>query len=181
MKIGRIEKTITTRLNGTLEELTPKGVSPLGTLLFQEVRFPAGTYTNPAGDVLNYSALILNHCKLSFFQEKIITAKNVNGLNGSIKQFISQSDTAIQLTGRLVSGLQLLYPKDKVIQLSDIFQVNASLPIFNTFLNNNLNIRNVVIKSIGWGEAQDYRDVPISIGMVSDFEDLENFENFVLK
>jgi len=181
MKIGKIEKTITTRLNGTLEELTPKGVSPLGTLLYQEVRFPAGTYTNPAGDILNYSELIINHCKLSFYQEKIISSKNVNGLNGSIKQFISQADTTIQLNGRLISGLQLLYPKDKVIQLSDIFQVNASLPIFNTFLNNNLGIRNIVIKSIGWGETQDYRDVPISISMLSDFEDLDDFENFVLK
>jgi hypothetical protein len=181
MKIGEVSSKITARVRGTFEQLVPKGISPIGTLYSQELKFLAGSYTLPSGQVFDYGELKLNACMLSYSMKNIIVRTQVNNLNGTIKEAIASDDVIIYVKGNLTAGIGLLYPEDKVIALTDLYEAKKTLQIKNVFLNSKLNVNSVVIESLDMSDPVDFSVIPFSMTLYSDFDDIDSFENFVIK
>ena len=180
MKIGEIGGKITARVKGTLDIIVPKGVSPLGTLYQQELKFLAGSYTTPSGQVFEYGELKLHSCSLSYYLRNKVVSTPVNGLNGTIKEYISAEDVLITVNGNIVAGIGLLYPEDKILALTSLYEAKKTLKVKNSFLNNKLNVNSVVIEEIRTRDPEDFRVVPFEMSLISDFDDFDNFDNFVL-
>ena len=87
-----------TFINGIQDDLTPVGISQLGTVVFDNVLFPAGSYVDLNGITQNYSEVKLDSVAMVINLPKNIVRSRVSGRNGTIKEYISDDDFQIDIT-----------------------------------------------------------------------------------
>ena len=126
----------------------PTGVSPLGTPVFDSLRFLPGRYTtqqNPAGVV--YQGLLINTVIFEANQQKNIVKTFVQGRENSIKEYISGGDISISITGSLVNDVfRDFYPTLQVESFIALMKVPKALKVQSKFLDN-LAITDITIES----------------------------------
>lgn len=103
----------------------------------------------------------------SISQERNIITTPIAGRNGTVKEYISDGDFVISVTGKIVDNGNK-FPDDQVTDIANIFKVPNELVIVNSFLFN-FDIKNVVIKSYKIEQIEGAENLyNISIEMLSD-------------
>ena len=154
----------------------PKRITLLGTPLFDDITFPAGTYINSEGGAVDYPELILLSVQLTTSAQKNIIETPVSGQNGTVKEYISTGDYQIMISGKITEFLNL-FPADELDKFVEIQNINEAIPIDSKILNEFFNVFNIVIKKITVASIPgSINELDINIDCVSDYDlDLNNF------
>lgn len=106
-------------------------------------------------------------CKIDCSTTKNIVSTAINGLNGTIKEWIAEGDVAINVEVTLL-GEGSQYPTEKVERLTALLRKNESLQIENETLNNVYGVERIVITSWGMTPTKAFNYQTISFNAVSD-------------
>lgn len=155
------------------------GVSYLGTPVFMNMEFEPGTYTDRNGEAINYGEIFTNTTGGDGFKidtvladvtiVKQIIKTNIQGVNGSVKEYISQGDYEITIKGALVDESGQRYPEEQVKQLVEYCEVPESVRIYSRFLNDNFDIQYLTIQEANFPQVEGVENVQLfEIKAVSD-------------
>lgn len=118
-------------------------LSSLGTPVYSDLDISGGTYTD--GDTQRtYPALRFATVLFFVNMSKSIVVTNIQGRNGSVKEYISDDDYQITIQGTIV-GSQNTYPKESVDALKRVLDAPVALKVNSWYLNQ-LGIHSVVVK-----------------------------------
>ena len=105
-------------------------------------------------------------CKIDCSTTKNIVSTAINGLNGTIKEWIAEGDVAINVEVTLL-GEGSQYPTEKVERLTALLRKNESLQTENETLNNVYGVERIVITSWGMTLTKAFNYQTISFNAVS--------------
>lgn len=102
-------------------------------------------------------------------QTKNIVKTSIAGLNGTVKEYMSEGDFVINLKGVIVGDVANQRPDiDKLNSLVEYLKAPTAIPITSRFLNE-WNINSVVVESYKVGQREGSRNIiDIEINMLSD-------------
>ena len=160
---------IPTFIPGDADESAPVGFSSLGTPIFSNLIFPAGSYKDEDGVQIDFEELVLNIVLFDVSQSKEIIKTPITGKRGNIKEYISDGDYTINIKGVLTSENPNAYPWDAVRKLKKIVEVPRHLEIVSKLLNDVHNINYIVIESYSFPMNEGVQDAQyFDISAVSD-------------
>ena len=178
-KLFRIDK-----FEAEIEDST----SYLGTPIFDPIRFLPGQFFELSDikkeNPISYPAeadddfgLVIPPVIIEVSQTKNIITTAIQGRNGTVKEFVSDGDFAITLTGVIigrnedgeVKDIGNVYPFDDVQKLVTICKVPAPISVISTFLGLIFGINEVVITDYNIPQREATRNMqPFQISMLSD-------------
>jgi hypothetical protein len=102
-------------------------------------------------------------------QSKNIVKTSISGMNGTVKEYMSDGDFIINLKGVIVGEVANQRPDVFYLdKFMEYLRAPLALPVTCTFLNE-FNINNVVIESYKYGQREGARNIiDIEINMISD-------------
>jgi hypothetical protein len=170
------------RLDVEVDETDIKSL--LDTPVFDNVEFQSGAYEDLDGNAIEYEGVRFDSVLLTLQQSKNIISTSIQGRNGTIKEYISDGDWVITLTGLIIgetvssggnfslNGIGNKYPQTDVNRLKKICDVNDSVKINSNILNV-FGIEDVVITDKRFEQrAGQYNNQFFELQMVSDNTDL---------
>lgn len=181
MKLGEIAKPIEVNIQGTLEELVPKGIFPTGAIALDKLTFLGGEYRMQNGETMVLPTLNFLH----FFIESIsgeneTIEKEIQDF-GVVQQFFCKAKTQIRVVGKIVSALNILYPKDALDTFLLYTQVGEGVKIKQSSINNSFRINRVIIKRWDLNKRRtDLAQIPFSMDLESTFDNVFDFESFLI-
>lgn len=139
----------------------------LGNPVIDNIQLEAGSYTNAAGEVVSYGGLTMDQVVIQIQQSKQIIRTEVAGRSGTVKEYISDGDFDISITGRFMSN-DGTYPEDEFTRLIEILEVPAALSVVSPFLQR-LGIDTIVITNYSLPQLPGYATTqPFEISALSD-------------
>lgn len=106
-------------------------------------------------------------CKIDCSITKNIVSTAINGLNGTIKEWIAEGDVAINVEVTLL-GEGSQYPTEKVERLTSLLRENESLQVENETLNNVYGVERLVVTSWAMTPTKAFNYQTIGFNAVSD-------------
>lgn len=104
----------------------------------------------------------LDDCVITVQQLKNIVKTPIQGVNGTVKEYISDGDYVITLKGRISSNAPDRFPMAQASSLIDFLQLQEALPVESEYLRYVYGIYNLVAESYtmqrkeGWESIQEY-------------------------
>jgi hypothetical protein len=145
----------------------PVSVSMLGTPVYSNLDIQGGSYTDNNGNTITYPSLTLDAVLFVVTQSKNIVITNIQGRNGSIKEYIADDDYNVTITG-IIAGGNNVYPKNEVLALKKVLDSPTAININSWFLNQ-FGVHTIVIKDYNFGqEAGRNSQQAFSISAISD-------------
>lgn len=141
--------------------------SKLGTPVYSDITIPEFTYTiddksYTVPEIKLYSVLLVVN------SAKNIVKTPIQGLNGTIKEYISDSDDSVTITGT-ITGSNGNYPYEEVNNLHRLLSAPVAFKIVSKFLQN-LDIDTLVIESAEIPQEEGgYSYQKFTINCVTDF------------
>lgn len=152
----------------------------LNTPVFDQVQIQAGSYFElediDGKFAIEYEGVIMQNMLMDVSMSKNVVKTNIQGLSGTVKEYIADGDYVINMTGNIIGvtngnstqDIGQVYPRidtDRVIQ---ICKVPQSITITSAFLQS-FGINEVVIIDQKFAEKEGYRnEQPFQITMLSD-------------
>lgn len=128
--------------------------SALGTPVISNLSIKPGSYTDIYGNIIYYPDVFSNSISKNFEidtvlfninQSRNIVKTPIQGLDGTVKEYISDGDYIINIKG-IIQGANGIYPFDDVNNFISICQAKCALNIVSDYLMS-LGISNIVIES----------------------------------
>lgn len=154
--------------------------SLLGTEIFTQVEFPAGRFFNITDvnkeNPIDYEAVVLQTVLVEVTQTKNIITTAIQGRNGTVKEFVSDGDYVITLTGSVIgetvdgrpTDINGFYPEVDVNRLIVLSQIPGTISVISEYLQQ-FGINDVVVTDFTFSEAEGSRDMqPFKLMMLSD-------------
>ena len=154
--------------------------SLLGTPVFTQIEFQPGRYFELSDiekeNPIDYEGVVLQTVLADVTQTKNIVTTPIQGRNGTVKEFVSDGDFIITITGGVIgetvdgkiTEINQFYPEVDVRRLIEICKVPQAVTITAEFLQL-FGINDVVITDYNFGEKEGTRDLqPFQITMLSD-------------
>ena len=143
-------------------------LSEIGTPVYTNIELLSETYeTNVKGKFISTPQLRFDAILLTVSQAKKIIKTEIQGRNGSVKEYIGDDDYQVQING-VITGSNGHYPLERVSQLKQILDAPVAIPIASTYLNN-LGIHSLVVESYQLDQdAGGYSYQKFSISCISD-------------
>jgi len=144
-----------------------KFVSKLGTVVYSNIIFNAGVILGENGVADTWDDFRIDDVLLNVSQSKKIITTEIQGRDGTVKEYIGLDDFQIQITGRL-NGSYNVNPKELTRQLKIILSAGQPLEITSWYLQN-LDITDIVIKDFNFGQTEgEYSTQYFTINAMSD-------------
>lgn len=125
----------------------------LGNPVYTNLTIMAGSYTDNSGQTITYPRIDLETVLISVtFPRKIIKTE-IQGRNGTVKEYIGEDDPQITITG-MICGENGKYPYDAVNQLKEVIKAPVAVDVVSAYLQN-LDIHSIVFED---------RDLPQDLG-----------------
>ena len=142
--------------------------SELGTPVYTNIEFLPDTYeTSIKGKFLTTPQMRFDAILLTVTQAKKIIKTEIQGRNGTVKEYIGRDDFQVQING-VITGPNGHYPIETVSFLKQILDAPIPIPVASTYLNN-LGIHLLVVESYELAqEAGGYSYQTFSISCSSD-------------
>lgn len=106
-------------------------------------------------------------CSMSCNTTKNIVATAINGLDGTIKEWVSNGDVAISAEFTLL-GEGDSYPEEEVAKVCEVLQSSESLQVENETLNDVWGVTRVVVNAWSMTPTRAYNYQTIQVQMTSD-------------
>jgi hypothetical protein len=143
---------------------SPKFISKLNTIVYSNLIFNKSY--DKDGNLL-WQDFQIDDILISVSQSKKIITTEIQGRDGTVKEYIGMDDFQISLTGR-ISGSYNVYEKELVAILKKILSSGQPLAVTSWYLQN-LDIVNVVIKDFNFGQTEgEYSTQYFTISAISD-------------
>ena len=149
--------------------------SYLGTPVFSNLDFIGGNYKNLQGEEIQYGGgesgegLRIDTVLFDVAQAKNIVTTEIQGRNGTIKEYISDGDFAININGLIVHPDANTYPETDVSTLMDILKAQTTIGIASRFLNDIFGINSVVVMSYSFPQPEGMQNTqPFQIRCLSN-------------
>jgi hypothetical protein len=136
---------------------TQWGQSYLGTPVFSPFAFEDGNYEKNK-EIIKYAGIRLDTALIDVSLEKNIVRTQVQGRNGTVKEYISDGDYIIGIKALLVSPNASLSPESAMRKLINLFSVPDSLPIKSDFLQL-FSIYRIVIEKPSFKQVQGFNNM----------------------
>lgn len=153
--------------------------SYLGTPVFAQVQIQPGSFfeiediegTNP----IDYEGIVMQSVLVDVSQSKKVVTTSIQGLDGEVMEFISNSNFVINISGNIIGqtegdnvvGIGQVYPKVDTDRLIQICRVPNALTVTSEFLNQ-FGINEMVITSYKFAEKEGFRNMqPFQITALS--------------
>jgi hypothetical protein len=162
------------------DENAPDLVSYLGTPIFSNLQFKPGEYTDKKGNIVKYGNIAnpdqiegdvfeINTVLIDVTQQKQIIKTNIQGVAGTVKEYISKGDYQLTIRGALVDQNGQRYPEEQVQQLKEYLEVETALEVASRFLDDIFDIQNIVIESFAFPQLEGTQNVQLfEVSAVSD-------------
>jgi len=153
----------------------PQGTTPdaalyrsqLGTPVFANLKFSGAAYTDNLGNRLNFPDLIFDTVILTLDQTKNIVTTVIQGLDGTVKEYIGLGDYSINIH-LIITGPNGQYPRAQVAQLRQMLLAPIPISVTSWYLQL-FGINNLVVNSFSFAqEIGGYSYQPVSISALSD-------------
>lgn len=142
--------------------------SSLGTPVFTNLTFKAVTYTDlTTGLQIKTEDITLDTILITVSIPKIIVKTQIQGRNGSVKEYIGQDDYQVSINGIIV-GSSGHYPAESVRLLKRMLDAPVAIPVVSDYLLN-LDIHSLVVTDSAFNqEPGGYSKQNFTINCVSD-------------
>ena len=162
-----------------VEQEETERYSYLGTPVFSNLEIPEGIYLDNKGNTINFAGIRFDTALMNVTIEKNIVRTAINGLNGTVKQFISLGDYSVDVQAILIgqtdsnnSGFEVSatdrVPETEIRKLNKILQVPQEIEVISEFLDF-FDISTVVMTGGNVSQREGYRDsVFANFGLLSD-------------
>ena len=146
----------------------PKFVSKLNTIVYSNLILNKGKQLDNNGNIIfEWDDFQIDDILISVSQSKKIITTEIQGRDGTVKEYIGMDDFQISLTGR-ISGSYNVYEKELVATLKKILSAGQPLAVTSWYLQN-LDIVNLVIKDFNFGQNEgEYSTQYFTISAISD-------------
>lgn len=152
------------------------GVSQLGTLLYDDITFPKGSYKSLEGIVVDYDEVKFQSVRFVVAQEKNIVKTAISGRNGTVKEYNNDGDYQITLQAN-INELENIFPATQLQAFKELKDVPESVPVVSKILNGIFDIDNVVINDFTLDPGTGKGNVVLNFKMESDLPfDIKDFE-----
>lgn len=135
---------------GDLIYSLPIGVSPLGTIVIDDIffkGFPVTKLDDFGNEIQTISpALHLQTVKIMVLQEKTIVKTAISGFNGTVKEYVCDGDYKISVEGK-INELFNVFPADQLQSFLDKCKQSGSIEVISKFLNKIFDIDKVDIEN----------------------------------
>ncbi len=118
--------------------------SSLGTPVFTDLTFEEVRYTLTDGSIRRVPNIVLQTVLITVSQNKNIITTQIQGRNGTVKEYIGLGDYEVSINGIIV-GTNGHYPIDEVHALKQMLDAPIALPAVSWYLQN-LDIYSLVVK-----------------------------------
>jgi hypothetical protein len=141
----------------------------LGTIVLSDLTFHSQTYQDDLGNSFTFPDIVLQTVLLSVNQSKNIVKTQIQGRNGSIKEYISLGDYMVTINA-IICGPNGVYPKSDMKDLITMLNCNQAISVTSWYLMQ-FGIFSIVIETydINQDEGQ-YSRQTVSISASSDRE-----------
>ena len=130
---------------------SPISRSQLGTPVYDQIIFEGGTYdTDVEGVTASFPELRFDAVLISVTQNKNIVRTQIQGRDGTVKEYVGQDDFRIKIDG-LITGDNGVHPKDEINDLKAMLDAPISIKISCDYLTN-LGITDLVVDSYEIGQ-----------------------------
>lgn len=109
--------------------------SLLGTSVWSNLIFPAGTYETLEGDEIQFDEIVFDAVLLNVTQSKNVVVTPMQGRNGTVKEYISDGDFQIGISGALTGDGADVYPESDFLNLIEILKAPVALKVESEYLN----------------------------------------------
>lgn len=143
-------------------------LSPLGTPVVADIVFEGGTYTDDkTGRPVTFQSVTLATVLVTINQPKRIVRTEIQGENGSVKEYIGMDDFQISING-VIAGTNGSYPFQEVAELHKILTAPITIPVVSAYLQL-FDIFNLVITDYTFDqEMGGYSKQTFTINAISD-------------
>lgn len=141
--------------------------SPLGTPVMSNLEIAAGSYTKN-GVVFNYNEIRIDVVLFTVSRQNNIIKTDIQGRDGSIKEYISSKDFEINIR-LILQGGNSRFPKADSVNLITALNSNQALVVSSWYLVDLFSIHNIVIENYSAGQiAGGYSQQAFNITACSD-------------
>lgn len=133
-------------------------ISIFGLPIFDTIKFEAISYTDFENIQQNVGELVLEIALFEIDLPRNIIRTRVTGRNGTIKEYMSDDDYEIKITGSLVNELANIPPEQLIRSLLKIVKSQIEVPVSCTILSY-YDIFNIVITHAKFIQRAGYRNV----------------------
>ena len=127
-----------------------------------------GTFTDIDGNEQSFEGIRIDTVLFNISMQKNIVKTPVQGFNGTVKEYTSDGDFEISISGSIVSPNPDQYPEREVEKLLRILSIPEPLEVTSEFLAY-LGITSIVVDSYAINQRQGFRNVqPFEIRALSD-------------
>lgn len=142
--------------------------SKLGTLVYANIEFMAGQYETEIQGVVNtFDSVICEAVLINVVQAKRIIRTEIQGRNGSVKEYIGLDDYEVTISGVIV-GANYTRPVEEINNLKKIIDAPIAIDVACAYLQA-LGIDQIVINNCQWSQdAGSYAYQTFSISAYSD-------------
>lgn len=123
----------------------------LNTPVFSDLDISGGSYIDYTGTVIRYNGIVIPQVLMHAQQTKLIIKTPIQGLSGTVKQYISDGDWMVNVKGLALGG-NSRYPASLVQALDAILKVGGSLQVNSKYLTQ-FGIFNLVITDKSFPQA----------------------------
>jgi hypothetical protein len=109
--------------------------SVLGTPIWTNLKFPAGNYQTLDGEIIEFDGLEIDSVLITVSQSKNIVTTAIQGRNGTVKEYISDGDYMVQISGALVGAQADVFPEADFADLIEILKAPVSIKVESEFFN----------------------------------------------
>ncbi len=103
---------------------------------------------------LDNKSMDLNIALINVTQVKNIVKTNINGSDGTIKEFINNDDYQITIKATIVGQGIDVYPADEIKNLMYFFKLKTNINIYSTILNKYFGLDTIVITDYSIGQIE---------------------------
>lgn len=145
----------------------PIGVSILGTLMYDDIKFPAGQYKTLEGVVVEFPEFSMQSVGMVVSQAKNIVKTQISGRNGTVKEYNNSGDFEIKIVAN-INELLAVFPADQMQTFRELVKVPESIPVISKILNSIFEIDDVVLNNFAFSPNQGKGNVSLTMDLSSD-------------
>lgn len=145
----------------------PVPTTYLGTPVFCNLELVPGRYVNKDGDKIDYAGGVgsenfrIDTVLIDVSQQKQIIKTPIQGVSGTVKEYISMGDYQVKVRGALVDQSAQRYPQEQAQQLREFLEVEDSIGIASRFLNDIFEVHKLVIESFSFPQVEGFQNVQL--------------------
>jgi hypothetical protein len=140
----------------TVQQDRPIGTSKLGTPVYADIIFKAGSYEGPIdGQTINFPQVQLQAVLMDVSQAKVIIKTEIAGRNGTVKEYIGLGDYQISISG-IITGDNGVRPVQEISDLRKMLNAPVPIQVASSYLQE-MGIDSLVVETYDMPELEGGR------------------------